>query len=161
MTGVKVGLLVVAALALYWAQGNGAGQQRLGQSLPAATAVGESTARGDYFADARMSREKSFSRQLEELRRLSQDTSQDKAVRSQAAQELMAITDKYRKQVEIESQLSARGYDKTLVFINPGRVEVIIGKKELSKEEVARIGELVAKGAGVPLSSIAISCRQE
>lgn len=162
MTVVKVGLAVVAAGMLVRGLTAGRqGGQTPGQPVPALSGAAGSGARGDYFADARMNREKSFSRQLEELRRVSQDTSQDRSVRSQAAQELMAVTEKYRKQVELESQLNGRGYDRVLVFINPGRVEVIVGKKELTREEVARIGELVAKAAGVPLSSITISCRQE
>ncbi|HHV78949.1 MAG TPA: SpoIIIAH-like family protein [Firmicutes bacterium] len=135
------------------------------RSLPV-TRVGEQgvfkpSGEGNFFADARMNREKTVSRQIEELKKLAADQSQDKAVRSQATSEFMALTERYRKQVELETQLRGRGYEETLVFLNPGRVEVLVGRKTLTKEDVARIGELISKNAGVPLTSITISSIQE
>lgn len=107
------------------------------------------------FAEYKLERERSRSRQTELLQNIAYDSHSDSKQRGQAQDELQNLIDKMSRETEIENLLKAKGYVDALAIINHHVVTVVV-PVTLSQEEAARIGELVQRLSNVGLDKITI-----
>lgn len=107
------------------------------------------------FAEYKLERERSRSRQTELLQNIAYDSHSDSKQRGQAQDELQKIIDKINKETEIENLLKAKGYVDALAIID-NHVVTIVVPVTLNQEEAARIGELVQRLSNVSLDKITI-----
>ena len=56
-----------------------------------------------------------------------------------------------------ENLLQTKGFDNSVIFVNGDSVSVIIGTKELKKEEVAQIQNIISRELKANISNIHIS----
>ncbi|MFW6237816.1 MAG: SpoIIIAH-like family protein [Halanaerobiales bacterium] len=114
----------------------------------------------DFFIEYRMERDKARSEQIDVYREMINNPNTDEASKKEAQQEMLDLTDKMEKEMEIESLIRARGYNDSLAYIHDGSVDVIIRTGGLSQEDVARIGDIVVKTTGFSFDDVTIIEKQ-
>ena len=58
-----------------------------------------------------------------------------------------------------ENLLLAKGFDKSIVFVNDQSISVIIGKEMLEQEEIAQIQNIISRELKSDVSNIHISTK--
>ena len=74
-----------------------------------------------------------------------------------ATQEITKINDTKNSIMVCENLLQTKGFDNSVIFVNGDSVSVIIGTKELKKEEVAQIQNIISRELKANISNIHIS----
>lgn len=116
---------------------------------------------GGFFAEFRLDRERARGQQLENLREMINNTKVDEATRREAAAEWLALTRHIGKELELEGLIRARGWPDCVVFLQSEAATVIVRAERLTQAEVARIGDIVVRGTGLPPQAISISARTQ
>lgn len=111
---------------------------------------------GDFFVNFRLEREQARSETLEILKDLLENPETDKEIKRQAQEKILNMTSRIEREMEIESLIKARGYAEALAFLHNEAVDIIIQTNGLEREDVARIGDIVAKATGIRFSNITI-----
>ncbi|NMA61461.1 MAG: SpoIIIAH-like family protein [Firmicutes bacterium] len=107
------------------------------------------------FAEYKLERERMRSRQMELLQNFAYDAQGDPERKGQMQSELQALVEKMSRETEIENLLKAKGYLDGLVILDQDAITVVV-PVTLTREEAARIGELVQRMTGVRLEKITI-----
>ena len=63
----------------------------------------------------------------------------------------------YIQDARIENILSTKGFENSLVYINEGKVNVVVSNEKLEKSDAAKIFDLVSKEASVDYENIKLS----
>ena len=72
----------------------------------------------------------------------------DNTTKKEAQKEMLNLTRKMEKEMEIESLIRARGYKDALAYIHDQTVDVIVQSKGLNNNDVAVIGDIIVKTTG-------------
>lgn len=107
------------------------------------------------FAEYKLERERMRSRQVELLQNFAYDAHSDSQRREQFQNELQALIGKMSREAEIEGLLKAQGYVDGLVILDDGTVTVVV-PVTLTREEAARIGDVVHRLTGIGFERITI-----
>lgn len=106
--------------------------------------AGRTTAQPNPFARLRMEREQKRDQQLELLERTGN------------REALSALAQEKRIEAEVEGMLRTMGYREAVVLIGSDEASIVVAAA-LQENEVARIGEIVARKTGFSLERITIS----
>ena len=133
----------------------------LGQSTLVSTAEGESTevsAPSDYFATARLTRQKARDSALSLLQESQGNDSIDEQTLSEAAQSIQTLASYTLAEAQIENMITAKGYEDCVVFLSDDSVSVVVSSPDdgLQTEDVARITDIVKEETGFTAASIKI-----
>lgn len=109
----------------------------------------------NHFAQFRLERDISRSRQLEYLHGVINNANADPKKKAEAHEELMRLLKLAETETNIENLLRASGISDAVVIISQGGVSVVVNAT-ISREEAARIGSLVAKTAQVKEEQVRI-----
>ena len=124
--------------------------------IPAVADADATIRRGRLDPDAfRAERERLRSREMELATRVLEDPNASDERKSQAQLELVQLLQKSRRELEIEQLLAAAGVEGAVVSIGEAGVQVVV-PQPLTVQSAARIGELVARMAGVRRETISI-----
>jgi stage III sporulation protein AH len=107
------------------------------------------------FAEYKLERERMRSRQMELLQNFAYDAQADPERKAQMQGELQALVEKMSRETEIENLIKAKGYLDGLVILDQDVITVVV-PVTLTREEAARIGELVQRMTGIKLEKITI-----
>ena len=107
------------------------------------------------YAEYKLERERMRSRQIEFLQSVAYDPQSDSERRAQFQNELQELIAKMGRETEIESLLKAQGYLDGLVILGDDAVTVVV-PITLTREEAARVGEVVNRLTGIRLERITI-----
>ena len=133
----------------------------LGQSTLVSTAEGESTevsAPSDYFATARLTRQKARDSALSLLQESQGNENIDEQTLSEAAQSIQTLANYTLAEAQIENMITAKGYEDCVVFLSDDSVSVVVSSPDdgLQTEDVARITDIVKEETGLTAESIKI-----
>lgn len=135
-----------------------AGEGPAAGATPGAAAVSlEPVVDANFFARFRLDRARSYSRQEEELKALLDNPKLDASARAEAQRELLALLRLAQREEALESLLRAEGYRDVIVTIGPKGATVLVSAPRLTPQQVAGIGDLVARLAGVSVESVTVS----
>lgn len=98
---------------------------------------------GEYFTEAKMSKDNARSKALEILNQTAVNESFDADVRKQAQNKIVSMAENTEKETIIENIARAKGYKDISVYIDGESVEIIVKKNNFSAEDVKTIKELV------------------
>ncbi|MGS0764033.1 SpoIIIAH-like family protein [Syntrophomonas curvata] len=114
----------------------------LSESKPEKTISGkvESRSGEDFFAEYRLQRERSRSREMEVLRELARDEEQGQASREAASLKIIGIMEEMEKEMKAENLVKSRGIEECVVISEPGMSTVVI------KGSAAAVDENAIKG---------------
>ncbi len=117
----------------------------------------ESTAAvGEYFTEAKLSKDNSRSKALEILNQTATNESFDSDIRKQAQNKIVSIAENTEKETIIENVAKAKGYKDISVYIDGESVEIIVKKKDFSGEDVKTIKEIVTSELDTSAKNIKI-----
>lgn len=110
----------------------------------------------DYFVEYRMDRERTRGQQIELLREIVNNNQSPPETRKEAQKKLLELSDLMKKELEAEKIIVASGYKDAIIQIQPGTVSVVVPGPPLSREEKARLAELVARALGVKAAVVEV-----
>ncbi len=111
---------------------------------------------GDYFAQARLDREKIRSRQKEELQEMTSENEGGESV-SKAQDEYLKLIKRSEIEATIESLVKQRGFQDVVVILGTnGSVDLVVKADSLSQAETAQISDIVIRHAGAEMDDIHI-----
>ena len=132
-----------------------------GQTISPAAAPKE-----DFFIEYRLDRERTRGRQIELLREIINSSQASEQARQKAQEELLVISGRLGKEMELEHLLRARGYRDATVCIEEKGITVIVqpgsdqgqGKPpaKITPEDITKICEMVSRGTGVGEQNIIV-----
>ncbi len=120
--------------------------------------VGTSQPAGDYFSEARLSRQQARDEAVSILNTTIDNELAGEQAASEASMAIQVMAQAAMQESRIENMIIAKGYEDCVVFVNDGGVNVIVSRQEngLQDSDVARITEIVMDEAGVDASQIKI-----
>lgn len=109
-----------------------------------------------FFAEAKLSRQKSRDEAVATLKTLieSQDISVDQ--RAELAMKTASMADAIEVEGKIENLIKAKGFNECMVYYDTQRVDVIVKTNGLLSNEVAQMKDIIVKEVTVPAENIAI-----
>ena len=112
----------------------------------------------DYFANARLSREKARDEAVSILNATVENEKADADAKQEATACIQVMAQSAMREARIENMIIAKGYRECVVFINDNGVNVIVAKPEggLKDADIARIKDIVMGEAGVTADLIKI-----
>ncbi|HKM40013.1 MAG TPA: SpoIIIAH-like family protein [bacterium] len=136
--------------------------QKEGPSIPAVVQY-EEQPQGiqdhDFYVEQRLERERTRSKEMEVLTEIVDNPNSDCMNREQAQNRLIYLGEKLVAEAELEGLIKAKGFADSIVYLQPDSVHVLVKAKDLSADEVARIGDIVTKGWQIPLEKVIIDAR--
>lgn len=119
----------------------------------------EVSADGDYFAQARLTRQKSRDEALSILNDTLENDAASEEAKSKANDQISSMADYAVRESELETLIKGKGYSDAVVYISDGSVSVIVAPPEggLKSEDVVKITDLTVEKSGFPAASVKIS----
>lgn len=113
------------------------------QSNPEKTKKMDSRPEGDFFAEYRLQRERSRSREIEILRELSRDEGQGQASREAASLKIIRIMEEAEKEMKAENLVKSQGIEECVVISEPA-VSTVVVKGSEAEIDGAGIKDLIS-----------------
>lgn len=111
---------------------------------PAETAEPVTVEENDYFATARLSRKQARDSAISMLQTAEVDENADEATLNEASKTLQVLAAYTVAESQIESLVTAKGYQDCVAFMGEESISVVVSAKEgLSAADVARIKDIV------------------
>lgn len=111
----------------------------------------------DYIAGVQLSREQIRAKNKETLMSLINSTNIDEAVKQQAIQDMIRITEISEKENAAETLLMAKGFADPVVSITDDKVDVVIHASSITDPQRAQIEDIVKRKAEVGADQIIIT----
>lgn len=112
-----------------------------------------------YFTTSKLERENMYSQMLETYQEIYNNTETSSDQKTSALNEIANINKTKNAIMIAENLISAKGFKNVVIFVNEKSISVIIGEKELAKEQIAQIQNIVSRELDVDASIIHISTK--
>lgn len=113
-----------------------------------------------FFAEFRMERERIRSKQLELLREVANNQSNNQKVRDAAAMKLVQVSDMVEKEMQTETLIKSKGYRDCAVIVKTDTATIVLDVHQVSEEQQTEITELTTHATGLQKNQITITTRQ-
>lgn len=166
---VMTGLLLALAAAIYlnWQFSDGgmtdktvtsSADETLGQSMYVNKNVtaNDNDNDNDYFTKTVKSREKSRNETIAELDEIIGNAKSSDDAKKQAENNKNIIAANITKESNIETIITAKGFEKCIAVVNESSVNVIVKAKELTSAQTIQINEIVTEQTGFTSDKIKI-----
>ena len=120
-------------------------------------ATSSNASKDDYFTKSKLERDTMYSQMLETYEKVLNSSNSLETQKQTATQEITKINDTKNSIMVCENLLQTKGFDNSVIFVNGDSVSVIIGTKEIKKEEVAQIQNIIPRELKANISNIHIS----
>ena len=100
------------------------------------------------FADFRTERERVRTQELTSIDSIINNENTDTQTLAEAQKMKLELTDTMEKELLIEGLLEAKGFEDAVITISDAAVNVIVKQKDLTKQQVAQVLEIVLREAG-------------
>lgn len=118
------------------------------------------SAQSDWFFTQMMKQEQDRSAKTEQLQKVMADSKSTPEEKMKAEQEMKALEDFMAKAESAAEKVIQEGFEDALVTQESSQVTVTVQAPQLSKEQAAKIYNIVAKELNVPVSKITVVSRQ-
>ena len=112
-----------------------------------------------YFVSAKLDRTNMYSQVLENYQKIIENPNVSEEQKAITTQEIARVNKEQNSVMISENLLLAKGFDKCIIFINDKSVSVIIGKQDLSQEEIAQIQNIISRELEADADNIHISVK--
>ncbi len=110
----------------------------------------------DFFAEYRLQREISRSKEIDLLKEMINNENYDGEVRKSAQLDLLSLIKKMEKEFDAENLIRAKGVKDSIVMISDGGVNVIINVDGPIEQYIPKIGDATARATGRRMEEITI-----
>lgn len=111
----------------------------------------------DYMAQTKLAREQTRGKNKEDLLAIIDSDAQTELDKQAAIDAVVRLTDYSDKENAVETLLSAKGFDHSIVSITQDAVDVVICKDNLTDAELAQIEDIVKRKTSVSASQICVT----
>ncbi len=115
------------------------------------------TVTGNYFEEAKLSREQTRAKNKETLTSLVNNKNVTGSQKNKAMNEIMKMTEISEKETATENLLSAKGFDEAVVTILADSVDVVVNAEDLTEQQIAQIEDIVKRKTECSADKIVIS----
>jgi stage III sporulation protein AH len=115
------------------------------------------TVTGNYFEEAKLSREQTRAKNKETLTNLVNNENVTDKQKNKAMNEIMKMTDISEKETATENLLAAKGFDESVVTILSDSVDVVVNAEDLTEQQIAQIEDIVKRKTEYEADKIVIS----
>lgn len=116
-------------------------------------------AEDDYFVKSKLERNVMYSQMIERYKEILQNANTLTDQRMIAEQEINDINNIQNAIMITENLLTTKGFEKNIVFVNKESISVIIGKEELTADEIAQIQNIISRELEAEVENIHISLK--
>lgn len=115
------------------------------------------TVKGNYFEEAKLSREQTRAKNKETLTELVNNANATEKQKAKAMNEIMKMTEASEKETATENLLAAKGFSEAVVTILKDGVDVVVNAESLTEQQIAQIEDVVKRKTGCEADKIVIS----
>ena len=113
----------------------------------------------DYFTTSKLERNVMYSQMIERYQEVLESTNAYTEQKAIAQEEINKINDIQNAIMIAENLLSTKGFKENIIFVNDDSISIIIGKEELSQDEIAQIQNIVSRELKAEIDNIHISTK--
>lgn len=111
----------------------------------------------DYFTTSKLERNTMYSQMLETYAKVLDSSNALETQKQSATEEIKKINNLKNSIMICENLIQTKGFKNVVVFVNDESVSVILEAKELSKENVAQVQNIISRELKVGIENIHIS----
>lgn len=115
------------------------------------------TVKGNYFEEAKLSREQTRAKNKETLTSLVNNKNATNTQKDKAMNEIMKMTEVNEKETATENLLAAKGFEEAVVTILSDSVDVVVNAEDLTEQQIAQIEDVVKRKTECSADKIVIS----
>ena len=120
--------------------------------------VNAKKADNSLLSESRLNRQTARDKVLDELEKQLKDTSADATLKAQALESRTEHVGNIQKENTAETLIKAKGFSDCMVFINDGKVSVLLPEADgLTSEKISVVTEIITAQTGAYLSDITIT----
>lgn len=160
-------LLIGAAVLLNWAlfAGNNTGDGYDGYDKPSGNVSDQPGQNADntvtdadatYFSATQVSRQKARDEALEVLQSVVDDPDSSDAVKTEALAGISAIAEEIQKEANIESLITAKGFEQCVAVLNGDTASIIVKADTLQPAQLAQINTIVYEQTGIAPTGVTV-----
>ena len=112
-----------------------------------------------YFVSAKLDRTNMYSQVIENYQKIIENPNVSEEQKAITTQKKKKINQTQNAIMISENLLLAKGFDKCIIFVNDKSISVIIGKQDLSQEEIAQIQNIISRELEASADNIHISVK--
>ena len=120
--------------------------------------AGDSTATdvNAYFSATQVSRQRARDEALEVLQAVVENVDSTEAMKNEALAEIAVIADEIQKEANIESLITAKGFEACVAVLNNDAASIVVKADDLQAAQIAQINAIVYEQAGILPSAVTI-----
>ena len=109
-----------------------------------------------YFSATQVSRQRARDEALEVLQAVVDNVDATETMKNEALAEIAVIADEIQKEANIESLITAKGFEACVAVINDDTASIVVKADDLQAAEIAQINAIVYEQAGILPSGVTI-----
>ncbi len=109
-----------------------------------------------YFSATLVSRQKARDEALEVLQSVVDNADASETAKNEALAGISAIADEIQKEANIESLITAKGFEKCVAVLNGETASIIVKADSLQPAQIAQINAIVYEQAGIAPAGVTI-----
>ena len=102
-----------------------------------------------YFSATQVSRQRARDEALEVLQAVVENVDATEAMKNEALAEIAVIADEIQKEANIESLITAKGFEACVAVINNDTASIVVKADDLQPAQIAQINAIVYEQAGI------------
>lgn len=110
-----------------------------------------------YIVDMKMSREKQRQELSEKLNEIINNPSTTDQAKSEASNMKVQMVKDADKELQIENLLVAKGYEDSVVYINEGKVNVVVNMEKITQNDAIKIFDLIYSQTDIARENIRLT----
>lgn len=113
----------------------------------------------DYFATSKLERNIMYSQMIERYQKMLESSNTESEQKAIAQQEIDKINNLQNSIMIAENLLATKGFNDSIIFVNGDSINIIIGKSELTPNEIAQIQNIISRELNASVENIHISTK--
>ncbi len=109
-----------------------------------------------YFSATQVSRQRARDEALEVLQSVVENADSTEAMKNEALAEIAVIAAEIQKEANIESLITAKGFEACVAVINKDTASIVVKADDLQPAQIAQINAIVYEQAGIVPSGVTI-----
>lgn len=109
-----------------------------------------------YFAEAKLSRERSRDEAAETLKEILGDAALETDQKAELALKATELSESIEIEGKIENLIKSKGFNECMVYYDTQRVDVIVKTQGLEESQVVQMRDIIVRETGVPVENISI-----
>ena len=111
---------------------------------------------GSYFSATQVSRQRARDEAIEVLQSVIDNTEASEETRAEALVGITKIAEEIQKEADIESLITAKGFEQCVAVLNGDTISIIVSADTLLPAQLAQINEIVYSQTGILPSGVTV-----